>query len=139
MTGFFLFGLILTGSLNSFVSRIVVPKETAIEIRHESPAVDHHDHEDESGHRQDQHPDRNDGVLQKLMHTWTADVLPLIFRIVPDFDETNPAPDLLLGREIAWSRLASQALFDIGLRAGFLWFLGLYCFHRKEVGLPVAN
>ena len=137
VTAFLLFGLILTGSLNSFVHSLVVPKETRIELR--QPSADHR-HED--GHHDSQRgeqPDGENGVLGTLIDTWRSKVLPVLFRVVPDFGATNPVPDLLVGREIGWTRLAAQAFYDLGLRAGSIWLLGLYCFHRKEVGLPVTD
>ena len=149
VTAFLLLGVILAGSLNSFVYRIVMPSTTTVESH---PAEDHHedhvDHGDHAGHdhdHDDQDQDRAQGAehglatefLRSVARYFKTFVAPTLLRILPDFDATNPAPDLIVAREIGWLRLMGQSLLDIGARAGIFWLIGWFCFQRREIGLPV--
>ncbi len=135
VTAFLLLGLILTGSLNSFVHSVVAPEATGIEILQGDHAA--HDHSGDDHARARQH--ESEGPGKKLIDAWTTTVVPVLFGILPDFAATDPVPDLLVGREIGWGRVATQACLDVGVRAGLVWLIGLYCFYRKEVGLPVTD
>ena len=135
VTAFLLLGLILAGSLSSFVRSVVAPETPGIEIfEGEHAGHDHAGHDPAHAHQLE-----SEGWGRKLVDAWERKVIPLLFGVLPDFAATDPVPDLLVGREIAWSRVATQALLDVGVRAGLVWLIGLYCFHRKEVGLPVID
>jgi ABC-type transport system involved in multi-copper enzyme maturation permease subunit len=135
VTAFLLLGLILTGSLNSFVHSVVAPEATGIEILQGDHAGHDHSGDDTAHARQHE----SEGAGKKLIDVWTTTVVPVLFGILPDFAATDPVPDLLVGREIGWGRVATQACLDVGVRAGLVWLIGLYCFYRKEVGLPVTD
>lgn len=121
VTAFFLIGVIAAGSLNSFVAGFVEPEVRSFE-----------EVQAEVMSRQE------DGGLRWAVGRLEA-ALPLLVRALPDFDETDAAPDLAGGREISWWRLLRQAFYDLGLRGGLLWAIGVTAFRRRELGLAALR
>lgn len=76
--------------------------------------------------------DSSYATLQAVSKT----ALPPMLQVLPDFSDTDPVPDLLLGREISWSRLMLQAMTHLLLRLGVVFAVGTILFERREVGLP---
>ena len=155
----FLFGLIVAGSLNSFVYRVVITEGRSFLPRAaHSHAGDtehshaHHDHDDhDHDHDGDGIPDHApedhhheeppwwSELAESIGSSLRTHVAPAVLKALPDFDQTASTTDLLVGREIPWSRLARQTAFDVGLRAGVVWIVGLWCFRRRELGLPLYD
>lgn len=151
VTAFLLLGVILAGSLNNFVYRLVIPPMAGVESHkaHDPHTHEHDQHAHDHGHQHEHtHDHAHDGgrtierglateFLRSIARFFKDAVAPTLLRILPDFDATQPAPDLLVAREIGWARIAGQSLLDIGVRAGLFWLIGLFCFQRREVGLPI--
>ncbi|MBN2711109.1 MAG: hypothetical protein JXR97_01550, partial [Planctomycetes bacterium] len=127
---FLVFGIIVSGTMNTFVHNIVVPKRTTFE----SPTK-------RKTHNQSQ-LEREWGTViggaiyhaEQTYNNGTAYVL----EAMPNFDDTDPVNDLVVGREIPTVRLIWRFIADLGLRAGFFIFIGIFAFYRKEVGLPTS-
>ena len=153
VAAFLLFGIIVTGSLNSFVYRLVVPKPAVVmQEKHETHDNTHgdHDHEAHGDHKNHSHGHSHSPrhgrrrpfavrMIREIKFVFRNHVAPVLFRVLPDFDATDPAPDLAVGREIGCLRLAGQAVFDVGFRAGLFLVIGLLCFYRREIGLPASH
>jgi hypothetical protein len=123
VAAFFVLGVLAMGLSNSFVYKTVAPDPTSfVDIPK---------------------PDNPDATALERTGDWLQEraktVLPVLLTALPDFDETDPVPDLTLGREIPLGRVLRQALFDLGLRAGALVAIGLVAFYRREIGLPVIT
>ncbi len=145
VTAFLLTGLVVAGSLNNFVSDLVVQPEAENPVEEwlaardqgqdEHTHDDGHGHDHAHGHAHDHGHDHGSaadgGILDSLA--------PLFFLALPDFVDTDPVPDLLVAREIEWRRILRQMCVDIGLRTGGVWILGLFFFYRREVGIPVLD
>lgn len=71
---------------------------------------------------------------QQLAYSVAKGVLSL----APDFDQTDPVPDLVVGREIPWLRLLFQTIKDVCLRGGVFAFIGVMIFTRRELAKPTA-
>ncbi len=125
IAAFFVLGVLAVGMANGFVYKIVAPKQSDPVRAAAKP---------KAGIAETAWSKLGDAA-EKVSNT----VLPPILRVMPDFDQTDPTNDLILGREIPLRRLLLQALFDLGLRAGVLVLIGVFAFYRKEVGLPVIS
>lgn len=55
---------------------------------------------------------------------------------LPDFEQTNPSPDLTVGREIGWIRIGLQALWDLVLRGGGVILIGAVVLRHRELAKP---
>lgn len=113
VASFAVFGLLVCGLLNSFVEGAVKPKK--IEFLGGSPV--------------------QRTLTYRVRQTATLGML----KFLPNFYETDPVQDLVVGRRISYSRIGLQALLDIVLRNGWLIALGLVLYNRREVGLPTSG
>jgi len=121
VTAFLLLGVLVVGVLNGFVVELLDPQTKSLDqLERLAAGVDESD---------------ASSVLVRVSRSFEA-ILPPLVRAMPNFDETDPIPDLTLGREVSWWRLLRQAFRDIGLRAGLFIASGAWLFSRREVGLP---
>ena len=112
IAAFFLLGVLVTGLANSFVASLVAPSPMRFPIAGQPPGAP---------------------IVEMASRG-----LQQVLRLIPDFEDTDPAKDLLIGREISATRVGWQALCDLGLRAGLLFAIGLFAFRRREIGLPAG-
>ena len=108
---FLVFGIILApGLLNSFVYSSFAPPK--IQIANQ--------------------PQQQSSPVDVTVKT----VMRSMLTALPNFDDTDPVPDLVVGREISARRLIWRIFADLGLRAGVIVLIGVVAYYRKEVGLP---
>lgn len=112
VAAFAVFAIIICGILNSFVYSSVAPRESLLVGQ----------------------PKKNVATLENIR----TQGLRVVLGAVPDFTDTDPVQDLVVGREISWLQLLSQLGADLGLRSGWLVLLGVYAYYRREVGLPLG-
>ncbi len=69
---------------------------------------------------------RNIGIVYSYTLKWAI-------RLLPQFDEYNPAKFIVPARLLSWSVLAKCALFMVGIKAFLVFVLGLLIFSYKEI------
>lgn len=63
-------------------------------------------------------------------------VAATILKVLPDFEETSPVQPATTGTLIPWSYLSRQFLYDVIIRGGIFFIIGIIAFNRREIGIP---
>lgn len=80
-------------------------------------------------------PEKAHPVSQSLQFVSTT-ALPTLLRVLPDFEDTDPSADLVVGREISWARILEQGFWHLIVRLGLVFACGALIFNRRQLGLP---
>lgn len=59
-----------------------------------------------------------------------------LLSLLPDFERTSALNELTTGTKVGWTYLGWQTFFDLLLRGGFFFVIGMYAFARRELGIP---
>lgn len=108
VAAFLLIGLAISGMVHSTVKSALIPPRTMINAKTQDTADD---------------TVRNLGAA--------------FLDMLPDFSDTDPLPDLSVGRLIRWSKIFHRMIMDMLCRGGVFVLFGLWAYRVREVGLPI--
>lgn len=63
-------------------------------------------------------------------------VMLALLEVLPDFQLTSPVGWLTSGTEIGWETLSWRVWYDLILRSGLFFVIGIFAFRRRELGVP---